>query len=95
MSSKQGYKLQYRLIFGCTPIVASFSAFGQTPPQPTLASLNLSCSDFHDNQNGSWSPTHPISIGGATVGPGASFGPGVIIAAVPLAALLNKECGTH
>jgi hypothetical protein len=65
------------------------------PPQPTLASLNLSCGDFRDNHDGSWTPLHPVTVGPVQMGPGVSFREGDALAGIDVAALLNKECTSH
>jgi hypothetical protein len=68
--------------------------------QPTLASLNLSCSDFKRNENGSWSPVHAVTITaedgtGVKMGPSTSFGGRTVFGKVRLAAVLKKECTSH
>ena len=70
-------------------------AIAQTSPPATLKSLNLSCSDFKQNTNGSWSPLHTVQIGPASIGTGVSFSPGVSFGGVNLAVLLNTECLKH
>ena len=59
---------------------------------PTLASLNLTCGDFKQNADRSWSPQHSLTVRGATMNPGASFNTGAAFNGVDLPALLNKEC---
>jgi hypothetical protein len=83
-----------RLTFAATP--------ASTAPddQPTLASLNLSCSDFKRNENGSWSPLHDVTITaedgtGVRMGPTTSFGGRTVFGKVRLAQLLKKECTSH
>lgn len=46
-------------------------------------------STFKRNPNGSWTPLKRVTIGGATIGPGASFSEGAVFSGVNLAALLN------
>ncbi len=56
----------------------------------------LSCSDFHQNQDGSWSANHPVAIGGPNgqvqIGPGVAFRPGAAFMGVDLGATLNAQC---
>jgi hypothetical protein len=56
----------------------------------------LTCNDFQRNTDGSWSPTHDLTIRRAglivTIKPGESFGPGVTIIGLPLADMLDKQC---
>jgi hypothetical protein len=69
------------------------SAVGQQPPgPPTLESLHLTCSDFKHNQDGTWSPVHPMQIGAAAIGPSNSLREGTYVADYDLAAMLNKVC---
>jgi hypothetical protein len=69
------------------------SAVGQSPPgPPTLESLHLTCGEFKLNQDGSWSPLHPMQIGAAAIGPKTSLREGTYIADYDLAAMLNKVC---
>ena len=91
--------LERTLIVGIALAAATTFAYGQTP-QPSLASLNVSCSDFTQKPNGSWTPVHFIKMtvqngGNITMGPGASFNEGVSLLGVRLAALLDKECHGH
>jgi hypothetical protein len=87
------------LLAGIALFLSAPLTFAQRSDQPTLTSLNLSCSDFHHNQNGMWSPVHPIQItspnGIVKLGPGASFGKGNAMGGVRLGAVLNKECLSH
>ncbi len=62
---------------------------------PASAQQNL-CEDFQRNPDGSWSPTHPITIqdqnGGQILVPGMSFHSGEIFMGVDLAAALDQQC---
>jgi hypothetical protein len=65
--------------------------------QPAQGGEQVTCADFAHHANGMWSPLRPITItspngASATLGPGASFGTGAIIAGVPLAQNLNASC---
>jgi hypothetical protein len=58
---------------------------------------NINCSDFRYNGDESWSPIKEITftspLGHISVGPGASFRPGVQFSdGVDLATLLNRQC---
>lgn len=88
------------IIAGIALLVCAPLALAQPTDQPTLASLKLNCSDFKQDQNGSWSPVHTIKITnadgtGVKMGPSASFGEGAVFGRVRLAAVLNKECLSH
>ncbi len=87
-------KLTFAAAAAMALVMASPSSFAQSAQPPTLKSLNLSCGDFRHNQDSSWTPLHAITIGGVRLAGGA-FKPGVAVADVDLAALLNKECLSH
>lgn len=63
---------------------------------PCFARQGISCSDFHQNQDGSWSSNRPVSIAGPNgqvqIGQGASFRPGVAFNGIDLATYLNQQC---
>lgn len=59
---------------------------------PASAQSGLTCADFQHNSDGSWSPVHPVTINGVTMGPGVAFREGVSFGGVDLAAALNKQC---
>jgi len=85
------------IIVGSALVIGARLALADVPEQPTLASINLSCSDFKQNQNGSWSPLHTIKITrahgtGVKMGPGTSFDEGAVFGGVRLAQVLHKEC---
>jgi hypothetical protein len=81
-------------------VLASFNTLAQSasasaipaPSPPTLSSLELTCTDFKHNQNGSWSPLHPIQVGGVRILAGVSFREGTVFSGIDLAAILKKEC---
>ena len=83
-----------------TLAMASSSAFSEVPflvsqppsGPPTLEGLHLSCSDFKLNQDGSWSPVHPMQIGAAAIAPSTTLREGTHVADYDLAAMLNKVC---
>ena len=58
----------------------------KSPPPP------VNCADFHHNADGSWSPTHDVTVNGVTVGPDATFADGVTVAGFDVAAALDKQC---
>jgi hypothetical protein len=80
--------------------IASFNAFSATPflvaqpppGPPTLESAHLTCGEFKLNQDGSWSPVHPMQIGAAAIGPSTSLREGTYVADYDLAAMLDKVC---
>jgi hypothetical protein len=80
------------LCFAGTKTQADTVKFKMALPQ------NLSCNDFHKNDDGSWSTKNIVTFnddnnaGYVTMGPGASFGPGVIITGIDVHAALNKSC---
>jgi hypothetical protein len=65
----------------------------------SLASVGFKCSDFQKNQDGTWSPTHTVTLpaGGARISlsPKDSIKPGASVAGYPLGALLDAGCGGH
>jgi hypothetical protein len=88
------------IIAGIALAVFAPLAAVQASAELTLASLTLSCGDFKQNQNGSWSPVRTIRISnadgtGVKMGPGVAFGADAAFGGVRLAALLNKECLGH
>jgi hypothetical protein len=93
MSSSHLHRPTLSLAICAALLLASSHTIAQAPPPTTLASLNLTCSDFKQNGDGSWSPTHPITIVGAKLGPGSHLVEGTVIGGAPIATLLNKECG--
>jgi hypothetical protein len=85
------------IIAGVVLIAKASLGLAQPSDQPPLASLRLTCTDFKQNQNGSWSPVHTIKITnangtGVKMGPSASFDEGAVFGGVRLAAVLKKEC---
>ncbi|HTV80211.1 MAG TPA: hypothetical protein VMF03_18305 [Steroidobacteraceae bacterium] len=60
---------------------------------PTLATLNLTCSDFKRNQDGTWSARHPLQIGPSRVSPDVPLKPGGTYGGIDLAGTVDKECG--
>lgn len=79
------------VIIMASPAVAQIA----NPPAPSVSSsaTPLTCADFQHNPDGSWSPLHPVTINGVTMGgPGVKFTVGVAFGGVDLAAALNKQC---
>lgn len=64
----------------------------------SLTSLGLKCSDFHKNEDGTWSPAHMVSLpaGGARISlsPKDIVGPAPV-AGISLGAMLNAGCTGH
>ncbi|HLI21124.1 MAG TPA: hypothetical protein VKV32_08405 [Stellaceae bacterium] len=80
---------------GLTIIVTAAVLTAQAASLPTLESLNLSCTDFKQNSQGWWSPTHPISLGVMTLTAASYFHAGDSVGGrngVDLGAILDKEC---
>lgn len=74
-----------------SPVMAQ-NTFTQ-PPAQGGPNVPLTCADFQRNADGSWSPLHPVTINGVTMGgPGVQFREGVSFGGVDLAAALNKQC---
>jgi hypothetical protein len=85
------------IIAGIAWFAAARLALAEPPPEPTLASLHLSCGDFKQNDDGSWSTVHAVKITnpngtGVQMGPGTSFSAGSVFGGVHLAEVLHKEC---
>jgi hypothetical protein len=80
----------FRVTFILTAIGVVFTATGSA----ALAAPN--CAEFFSNADGSWSPTHPILIAGATsqtqIMPSDKFRPGMPGLAGRIAASLNHNC---
>lgn len=61
----------------------------------SLASLGLKCSDFQKNDDGTWSPTHTVTLptGGARISLSKKdiLGPKPM-AGLPLGTMINSEC---
>ena len=71
------------------------SAVATPPPDPeALATWHLTCSDFKQNQDGSWSPLHPMLVSGTPMGPSTTLRAGKAVApgGIDLAAMLSREC---
>lgn len=85
-------------MIGPTTLLVAAVLTAQATPAPapgTLDSLNLSCSDFERNSDGSWSPAHALMVGAMTVSAAASFRAGDIVGGrngVDLGTMLDKEC---
>jgi hypothetical protein len=82
---------------GIAVVIGAHLARADPPEEPTLASMNLSCSDFKQNQNGSWSPLHTVQITrahgtGVKMGPSTSFDDRAVFGGVRLAQVLQREC---
>jgi hypothetical protein len=76
-------------------IIMASSAVAQitNPPSVSSSATPLTCADFQHNPDGSWSPLHPVTINGVTMGgPGVKFTVGVAFGGVDLAAALNNQC---
>jgi len=85
-------------------VVLSFAAFqaaAETAPPsqgPGPLSASFPCDAFVQNPDGSWTPTRDVNIAipngrdVVTVGPAASFRPGVAIRGFDLAAALEQQC---
>ena len=85
------------IIAGIAWFAAARLALAEPPPEPTLASLHLSCGDFKPNDDGSWSTVHTVKLmnsngTGVRMGPGTSFSAGSVFGGVHLAEVLHKEC---
>lgn len=50
---------------------------------------------FRRNPNGSWSPLAPVTIGGASLRPGAAFTEGVAFGGINVAAMLNAAAARY
>jgi len=61
--------------------------------QPPLKTLNFTCTDFHHNADGTWSPTHPVTINNMPINPKEYFSNKLKFGGVRLGAVLDKECG--
>jgi hypothetical protein len=65
----------------------------------SLASIGLKCSDFQKNPDGTWSPTHMVTVsaGGAKISFSSKqiIGPDTRAAAYQLGVMVNIECGEH
>jgi len=57
-----------------------------------LSNLNLGCSDFTRNRDGTWSPAHSIVVGVMAIRPTLSFRAGDRVGGTNLGAILDDEC---
>src|SRR5665213_3099985 len=93
------FKLAFAGLVGGVALLAASPVLAQPAPSPapapTATPQPLTCADFRHNPDGSWSPLHPVTIGGVTMGTGTSFNPGVQMGGVDLAASLNAHCIPH
>ena len=65
---------------------------GFVPGVAIAQNAPLTCSDFSQNPNGSWSPVRPVTVNGVTMGTGVQFMPGVLFGGVDLGSALNQQC---
>ena len=86
----------------CTAIVAAAALPAQAQavqtPQTGPNSPPLACSDYRHNSDGSWAPSHEVAIlfpDGTTlsVSPSVTFPAGGSYMGLPLAQLLDRQCG--
>jgi len=66
-----------------------------TPAHPTLQGPALSCADFRQNSDGSWSPTHTLLVGTVAMSPGSRFQRGMKVFGSDLATTLTSKCLTR
>lgn len=87
-------KLIRLLLTSAIMIVSPLVAVAQqgSPALPAPQGGALTCADFHQNPNGSWSPNRPVSINGVAMGTGVSFTEGVSFGGANIAAALDKQC---
>jgi len=64
--------------------------------QPTTDTTKLNCADFRRHEDGSWSPTHEVTIrypnGLVSLAAGVSFPAGGTYMGMPFARMLDEEC---
>ena len=72
-------------------VVAAFNPAALSAQQPDGAD-GLQCANFVKNADGSWSPSHPITVNGLKLIPGGRFPRSVIIAGLNLAIILDERC---
>jgi hypothetical protein len=77
---------------GAAVVLATAASRAQYGTPATQAPLPLTCADFHQNPDGSWSPNHPVSINGVTMGTGVAFTEGVSFGGANIAAALDRQC---
>jgi len=73
--------------------LAAFALLATTAP---ALAQDLSCQDFQHNEDGSWSPLKPLSVGGPNgpvkISPAVRFRAGVLFFGVDLGSILDKQC---
>ncbi len=87
-------------VLAATQILSALPGAAQTPsPQPSAAQASgISCADFRQNSNGSWSPIRKVTLvapqGPFTVEPGETFGieTGGNLFNLKIARILNDHC---
>ena len=86
----------------CTAVFAAAALPAQAQavqtPQPGPNSPPLTCSDYKHNSDGSWAPAHEVSVvfpDGTTLSVSSSvtFPAGGSYMGLPMAQLLDKQCG--
>lgn len=86
------------LIAAVLAVAASRTAAAQITVAPLAPSGGgpLTCSDFMQDANGSWSPTRPVTLAGPSgpiqIGPGISLHAGNFFVGSRLAATLDARC---
>jgi len=96
--AKQAHRLAFTVSIGAAlsaPAGFAQASQQQAPQQQTLKSLNLTCSDFRQNQDGSWSTVHAVGWGTISIPANVSFKAGITLNGVDIAAILNKECASR
>ena len=85
-----------RMIALCLALSATAAAaLPFTPAHPTLQGPALSCADFRQNSDGSWSPTHTLLVGTVAMSPGSRFQRGMKVFGSDLATTLTSKCLTR
>jgi hypothetical protein len=73
-------------------VTAGVSLPASAQPAPGQQASPLTCDDFIYRGQGAWSPAHPITLNGVTMGGGMTFTEGVSFGGANLAHALNTQC---
>lgn len=94
MNSHPTRHFLYASVAGLVLSAAAVSASAAT--LTTLSSMSLSCIDFKQNSNGSWTPTHTVTIfsdkGTLKLTPSMKFVLGTPVGGIDIAEILWREC---
>jgi hypothetical protein len=73
-------------------VMTGLQSFAQSVSPPGTVPTALTCRDFHQNPDGTWSPNRPITVGDITLSPSVNYKKGQVFAGLPLVEALESSC---